>query len=84
MKVVTGIPILLVVSVASICLFMIGLFRFQNHRLQQVFLNRTQRINEMITQHSHQIQYREKGLNAYDFLLRNLKEALRIQKDIEL
>ena len=84
MKVVTGIPVLLVIGVASTCLFLVGLFRLQNNRIQKVFLNRTQRMNDMIDLHNRQVQYRQKGLNTYDFIRRNLKEALQIQKDIEL
>ncbi len=41
-------------------------------------------MDELIAKHGFQIRYRQKGLDTYDFILQNLKEALKIQKDIEL
>ncbi len=38
----------------------------------------------MIEIHRGQIANRQRGLNTYDFLLQNLREALKIQTDCEL
>ncbi|MBX2827950.1 MAG: hypothetical protein KTR22_07295 [Flavobacteriaceae bacterium] len=84
MKVVSEIPLFLSISIASICLLMVSLFRMQNRLLVHAFLKRIKHMDELIAKHGFQIRYRQKGLDTYDFILQNLKEALKIQKDIEL
>ncbi|GAB5399074.1 MAG: hypothetical protein Aureis2KO_06590 [Aureisphaera sp.] len=71
-------------TIVVLALILVACFYYHNQKLKHVFAKNIKGMDELMVSHERQLECRLEALNRYDFLLYNLREALKIQKDIEL
>lgn len=75
---------LLILPFAVFLIVILLLFYKEHSRSESKHLQNLNRLNKLIFLNKKQINYREKGLQLYNFTLYNLEESLRVQANIKL
>ncbi len=75
---------IIILAVVVVCIVLWVFFRIKNNKIKLVFSEKIQALYSELNTHTTQVAKRSEGLNRYDFLKYNLREALIIQEQIKL